>query len=88
MGVRLSLTDVGTPHEPLRVMVRLDVQHRHRDTMRLTERRWGGRQLDLLPSALMDLGSTFLWGEPGDLARSWMQAERHALRHRASTYDA
>lgn len=81
VALRLTLTDEGTPHEPLIVRQRVQVRHRHGHLLTVSEEVWKGRMLDLIPPGWSDMAAAFLWGESNDVMRAHRDLHHAARRH-------
>lgn len=81
VSLRLTMADIGTPQEPLIIMHRIQVRHRHGHYLTVDERPLRGKMLDVVPSGWSDLASAFLWGEGLDVTRAYYDLSRAARRH-------
>lgn len=83
VSLRLTMADVGTPNDPLVIMHRIQIRHRHGHYLTVDERQWRGRALDVIPAGWSDLSSAFLWGEGTDVTRAYHDLSRAARRNRS-----
>lgn len=81
VSLRLTITDIGTPHDPLIIAHRIQVRHRHGQYLTVDEREFRGKMLDVVPSGWSDLASAFLWGQGLDVTRAYRDLSRAARRH-------